>query len=45
MLEIKNISKSYASIQAVADVSLAVHPGEIVGFVGPNEPANPPRCG
>ena len=36
MLEIKNISKSYASIQAVADVSLTVHPGEIVGFVGPN---------
>ena len=36
MLEIKNISKSYASIQAVADVSSTVHPGEIAGFVGPN---------
>lgn len=36
MLKIKHISKSYATIQAVADVSLTVQPGEIVGFVGPN---------
>ncbi|MDO5092867.1 MAG: ATP-binding cassette domain-containing protein [Propionibacteriaceae bacterium] len=36
MLEVNNISKSYAGFQAVKDVSLAVRPGEIVGFVGPN---------
>jgi ABC-2 type transport system ATP-binding protein len=33
---IKNLKKSYGSIPAVRDVSLAVEPGEIFGLLGPN---------
>ncbi|MEN9560784.1 MAG: hypothetical protein RIQ56_57 [Candidatus Parcubacteria bacterium] len=36
VLEIKNISKTYGSLQAVSDVSFSVRRGEIVGLLGPN---------
>jgi branched-chain amino acid transport system ATP-binding protein len=36
MLEVRNISKSFGGIQAVADVSFTVAKGEIVGLIGPN---------
>jgi len=37
ILEIKNFSKSYrAGVKAVDDLSLAVEPGEIYGFIGHN---------
>jgi ABC-2 type transport system ATP-binding protein len=35
-LEVTNISKSYGSVRAVADVTLSVSRGEIVGLLGPN---------
>jgi ABC-2 type transport system ATP-binding protein len=36
MIEVKNLSKAYGSLQAVRDVSFAIQRGEIVGFLGPN---------
>jgi ABC-2 type transport system ATP-binding protein len=35
-LEVENISKTYASVQAVQDLSFTVAPGEIFGMLGPN---------
>ncbi|MBI5528719.1 MAG: ATP-binding cassette domain-containing protein [Deltaproteobacteria bacterium] len=36
MIEVSGVSKSYAGIRAVDDVSFSVSQGEIVGFLGPN---------
>ncbi len=36
-LEVKNISKTYASVKAVENLSFTVEPGEIFGPLGPNE--------
>ena len=36
MLEARGLTKCYASIPAVSDVSFAVKPGEILGYLGPN---------
>ncbi|MEZ5404141.1 MAG: ABC transporter ATP-binding protein [Bryobacteraceae bacterium] len=36
MLELRSISKSFAGIAAVSDVSFSVRPGEITGYLGPN---------
>jgi branched-chain amino acid transport system ATP-binding protein len=35
-LEVHGLSKHFAGLVAVADVSFAVRPGEIVGIIGPN---------
>ncbi len=36
MLDVRAVRKTYGSIVAVDDVSLAVEPGEIIGLLGPN---------
>ncbi|SDI97482.1 ABC-2 type transport system ATP-binding protein [Frankineae bacterium MT45] len=36
MLDIADLTKSYGSVDALRGVSLQVHPGEMVGFVGAN---------
>lgn len=36
MIEVKHLSKSYGSFQAVKDISFRVDAGEVVGFLGPN---------
>jgi ABC-2 type transport system ATP-binding protein len=36
MLEVRNVSKRFGATVALADVSLAVREGEVVGFLGPN---------
>lgn len=36
IIEVKNLSKSFAEIQAVNNISFAVKKGEIFGFLGPN---------
>ncbi len=36
MIEIKNITKHFGNLTAVADVTFTVKRGEIVGFLGPN---------
>ena len=36
LLAVQNISKSFGGLKAVADVSLAVTPGEICSVIGPN---------
>lgn len=36
MIEIKNINKSYASVQALKDISLDVKKGELFGLIGPD---------
>ncbi|MEK7310975.1 MAG: ABC transporter ATP-binding protein [Chloroflexota bacterium] len=36
IIEIRNLKKTYGKLTAVHDLSLAVEPGAIFGFVGPN---------
>ena len=36
MIDVSNLTKSYAGNTAVADVSFQVEQGEIVGLLGPN---------
>lgn len=36
MLELRNVTKRYGALTAVRDVSFAVRPGEILGYLGPN---------
>ena len=36
MIETERLTKSYGTKVALADLDLAVHPGEILGFLGPN---------
>ncbi len=36
LLQVDRLSKAFGSTRAVADVSFAVHPGEIYGLLGPN---------
>jgi ABC-2 type transport system ATP-binding protein len=36
MLEISNLTKRFDTVTAVADLSLLVKPGEVLGFLGPN---------
>lgn len=35
-LSIRNISKSYGSVEVLSDVSLSIHPGEVVALLGEN---------
>jgi len=35
-IEVKNLSKQYGNVQAVADVSFSVGDSEVLGFLGPN---------
>lgn len=36
MISIQNISKSYQEVQAVQDISMEVHKGELFGLIGPD---------
>jgi ABC-2 type transport system ATP-binding protein len=36
LLSVRGISKRFGHVHAVVEVSLDLHPGEIMGFVGPN---------
>ena len=36
MIEVKNLSKTYGSLNAVSDISFSLEDGEILGFLGPN---------
>jgi ABC-2 type transport system ATP-binding protein len=36
MLEARGLTKCYASIPAVSDISFHIRPGEILGYLGPN---------
>ena len=36
ILECKDLSKRFGSVDALTDVSFAVEPGRIVGLLGPN---------
>ena len=36
MIEVKNVTKKYANITAVNNISFNVKDGEVVGFLGPN---------
>lgn len=36
MIEVQGVTKKFAGVTAVDDISFTVNPGEIVGFLGPN---------
>ena len=36
MIEVKNLTKRFGSIEAVSDISFSIEKGEIVAFLGPN---------
>lgn len=36
MIEIHHLAKRFGALQAVENLSLTLHPGEILGFLGPN---------
>jgi len=36
LLTVEGVCKSFGGLQALRDVSLAIEPGELIGFVGPN---------
>lgn len=36
MIEVKNLTKSYGTFDAVNDINFTIEDGEIVGFLGPN---------
>ena len=36
MIQVEGLTKLYGDFRAVADLSFAVRPGEIMGLVGPN---------
>jgi ABC-type sugar transport system ATPase subunit len=36
MLEVRSISKRFGAVQAVKDVSFAIHAGEVLGLIGDN---------
>ncbi len=36
MLDVRSLSKCYSSVPAVDNVSFAVNPGEVLGYLGPN---------
>ncbi len=35
-LRVTGVTRSFAGVQALSDVSLSVHPGEVFGLIGPN---------
>ena len=35
-LEVKGVSRNFGGVAALADVSFAVHEGEVMGLIGPN---------
>ena len=36
LLEVKNLTKRFAGVVAIQDISFAISPGEVVGLIGPN---------
>src|ERR1051326_8503648 len=36
VLEARDLTKRYSAVLAVREISLAIHPGEILGVLGPN---------
>jgi ABC-2 type transport system ATP-binding protein len=36
MISVRNLTKRYADLAAIADLTFDVEPGEVVGFLGPN---------
>src|SRR5271163_3378909 len=36
LIELRNVSKHFAGVRALTDVSIAVHPGEVVCLLGDN---------
>src|SRR5678809_759882 len=36
MISVRNLTKRYADLAAIADLSFTIEPGEVVGFLGPN---------
>lgn len=42
LVQVKNVSKSFAGVRALNDVSFSIYPGERLTLVGENGSGNPP---
>ena len=45
MVAVRNLTKRYGDVLAVDDLTFALEPGTITGFLGPTAPARRRRCG
>ena len=45
LFEMKNIKKSFGSLEVLKDISLQVEEGEVLSIIGPSDPASPPCFG
>ncbi len=45
LLAVRNVSKSYGTVQAVKEVSAEAYPGEVLGIVGESGSGNRRCCG
>jgi len=36
MIDVKNLSKSYGTVEALKNISFSIEKGEVIGFLGPN---------
>ena len=44
-ISVERLTKHYAKVRAVDDLSFTVHAGRVTGFLGRTAPARPPPCG
>ena len=44
-IQVSHLTKVFGGRTAVDDVPFTVARGEVFGFLGPNGPERPPRCG
>ena len=44
-ITVHDLTKQFGSVSAVSGLDFTVEPGGVTGFLGPNGPGRPRRCG